>query len=134
MSIAVIVDTFPRWSERFIARELNELVRCGLKLHVYCLRAGPEECAADPDFAALMPLRVVLPFCFLPSRGSELGNDAAARTRIEKAADAIGSGGHRQIACANTLVRLMRENQTRVVYAHFASVCRPRWVGSRPQP
>jgi len=132
MSIAVIVDTFPRWSERFIARELNELLRRGLNLRLYCLRAGAEECAADPDFAPLMPFRVVLPFCFLPSRGSELGGDAAAQMRIEKAAEAIGSSGYRQIACANTLVRLMRENHTaRRLRAFRESSFHTRMAGSR---
>ncbi len=50
------------------------------------------------------------------------GIDAAARQRIAIATEAIGPGGGRQIACANTLVRLLRDDGIRAVYAHFASL------------
>src|SRR5260221_10254208 len=84
MSAAVIVDTFPRWSERFIARELNELKRRGVAFTIYCLKAGDAECEHDPEFADLIAQRVVLPACFLPSFARNLGQDATAKERLKR--------------------------------------------------
>ena len=122
MSIAVIVDTFPRWSERFIARELNELKRRGAALSIYCLKAGDAACNSDPEFSDLIQHRVVLPACFIPSAARELGVDAASMRRRALAEAELGLTAFRQIGCANSLVKLLREQQPSAVYAHFASL------------
>src|SRR5205809_6732355 len=96
MSVAVIVDTFPRWSERFIARELNELRRRGVDFFIYCLKAGDEACAADPEFSDLIARRVVLPECFIQSAARELGLDAAAIARRKRVDGEMGHTAFRQ--------------------------------------
>lgn len=122
MSIAVIVDTFPRWSERFIARELNELKRRGAKMTIYCLRAGDTDCDIDPEFSELLKDRVVLPACFIPSAARDLGMDEAALRRRALVEAELGVLAFRQIGCANSLVKLLRDQKPDVVYAHFASL------------
>lgn len=122
MSVAIIVDTFPRWSERFIARELNELQRRGLEFTIYCLRAGDVDCEADPEFSGLIHRRVVLPSCFLPSFARELGMDAAAKERMRLVEQELGITAFRQIGCADSLTKLIREHRHEIVYAHFASL------------
>ena len=66
MNLAVIVDTFPRWSERFIARELNELVRRGIAVTVFCLKAGRVPAADDVEWAGWLARRKVIPRYVLP--------------------------------------------------------------------
>ncbi|HLX63773.1 MAG TPA: glycosyltransferase family 4 protein [Planctomycetota bacterium] len=122
MSVAIIVDTFPRWSERFIARELNELARRGVAFSIYCLKAGDASCESDAEFSGLIERRVVLPACFVPSAARELGMDAAARARKKRVEKELGLTAFRQIGCANSLVKLIREHGHSIVYAHFASL------------
>lgn len=122
MSIAVVVDTFPRWSERFIARELNELKRRGVQFSIYCLKAGDAAGESDPEFADLIQHRVVLPACFVPSAARELGMDAAGRARVKLVEKELGLGAFRKIGCANSLAKLIREHGHKKVYAHFASL------------
>ena len=122
MSVAIVVDTFPRWSERFIARELNELLRRGVAFKIYCLRAGDVDCERDPEFADLVPLRIVLPSCFLPSFARNMGLDAAAKERMGLVESELGVTAFRQIGCADTLTKLIREHGHEIVYAHFASL------------
>ena len=122
MSVAIIVDTFPRWSERFIARELNELQRRGLDFTIYCLKAGDSDCERDPEFEDLIARRVVLPSCFLPSFARELGMDEAAKERMRLVEKELGITAFRQIGCADSLTKLIRERRHQIVYAHFASL------------
>ena len=122
MSVAIIVDTFPRWSERFIARELNELQRRGLDFTIYCLKAGDSDCENDPEFAGLISRRVVLPSCFLPSFARELGMDDAAKERMRLVEKELGLTAFRQIGCADSLTKIIREHGHKIVYAHFASL------------
>ncbi len=122
MSVAIIVDTFPRWSERFIARELNELQRRGLDFTIFCLKAGDSDCERDLEFAGLIARRVVLPSFFLPSFVRELGMDDAAKERMKLVEKELGLTAFRQIGCANSLTKLIREHRHKIVYAHFASL------------
>ena len=122
MSVAIIVDTFPRWSERFIARELNELLRRGIDFKIYCLRAGDADCERDPEFADLVSLRVVLPSCFLPSFARNMGLDDAAKERMRLVESELGVTAFRQIGCAHSLTKIIREQRHTIVYAHFASL------------
>ncbi len=122
MSVAIIVDTFPRWSERFIARELNEILRRGIEFKIYCLRAGDSDCDADPEFKNLLPHRIVLPSCFLPTFVRNVGADAAAKERLKLVEDALGATAFRQIGCADSLTKIIREHGHKIVYAHFASL------------
>lgn len=118
----MIVDTFPRWSERFIARELNELKRRGASLAIYCLKAGDCACDGDPEFADLMQHRIVLPACFIPSAARDLGVDEASLLRRALAEAELGLTAFRQIGCANSLVKLLRGQKPSAVYAHFANL------------
>ncbi len=122
MSAAIIVDTFPRWSERFIARELNELKRRGLEFTIYCLKAGDADCERDPEFSDLISRRVVLPSCFLPSFARNLGADDAAKERLRRVEAELGVTAFRQIGCADSLAKLIRDQGHSIVYAHFASL------------
>ncbi|MFH0939511.1 MAG: glycosyltransferase family 4 protein [Planctomycetota bacterium] len=64
MKLAIVVDTFPCWSERFIAREVAELRRRGVDLTVFCLNAGHLTNENDHDWTDLLKNRIVLPSRF----------------------------------------------------------------------
>lgn len=121
MRLAVVVDTFPRWSERFIARELAELARRGVDFSIFCLKAGTLPDAQDADFAGLDARRVVLPSCFMPKALAFKGDDALERRR-RLARKELGLRGYAKIQCAAALATLLREGQFTQVYAHFASL------------
>ena len=113
--LAIVVDTFPRWSERFIARELSELRRRGVELSVFCLKAGTAPVENDREWAGLIERRVVLPACLLPSMpGRREG-------RYELARKALGPF-FRRLGCATKLAELLRAGRFEHVHAHFASL------------
>ena len=62
--LAVVVDTFPKWSERFIARELQELLRRGVDLTVFHFKPGTLPFANDPEWNGLLSRGRVLPLSF----------------------------------------------------------------------
>jgi len=125
--LAVIVDTFPRWSERFIARELQELRRRGVEFTVFCLKAGPPPCAGDTDWEGLLERRVVLPARLIPTRVRTDGLAPAARERWDEARRHFGVGGYRQLGRALGLCSALHDGGFRHVHAHFANL--PSTVG-----
>jgi glycosyltransferase involved in cell wall biosynthesis len=124
--LAVVVDTFPRWSERFIARELSELRRRGVNLTVFCLKAGDDPPFGDPEWNGLLERRVVLPSCILP-RGFVLDGDADMRRRQEAAREALGATFYSKFGCALKFAELLREGKFQHVHAHFANL--PSTIG-----
>ena len=105
--LAVVVDTFPRWSERFIARELAELQRRGVDFSVFCLKAGAAPSPGETEWDGLLERRVVLPSCVV---SLPLGITLSPSTK-----------------CANSLAQLLQEGRYEHVHAHFAST--PSTVG-----
>jgi colanic acid/amylovoran biosynthesis glycosyltransferase len=105
--LAVVVDTFPRWSERFIARELAELQRCGVDFSVFCLKAGTLPSESDTDWDGLIERRVVLPSCIASLGGLEV---LAASQK-----------------CASKLAGLLKDQKFQHLHAHFASL--PTTIG-----
>jgi len=126
MKLAVVVDTFPRWSERFIARELSELARRGVDFSIFCLKAGLLPDAADADFAGLESRRVVLPSCIMPKALATKANAALERRR-KLAQSELGLRGYAKVQCAAVLATLLRDGKFSHVYAHFASL--PSTIG-----
>ena len=125
--LAVVVDTFPRWSERFIARELQELRRRGVDLSVFCLKAGTEPALDDPDWVGLLERRVVLPACLTPRALAGRGSSPALKQRVEEARCALELSYFSRIKCAGSLAQLLREGGYGHVHAHFANL--PSTVG-----
>ncbi|HYG77390.1 MAG TPA: glycosyltransferase family 4 protein [Planctomycetota bacterium] len=124
MKLAVIVDTFPRWSERFIARECGELVRRGVDLRIFCLRAGtlPDGGENDADFAGLLERRIELPRCIMPRALNGDGEDAELRRRRDLAKKELGLTAYAKVQCAKTLADLLAEGKFTQVHAHFANL------------
>jgi glycosyltransferase involved in cell wall biosynthesis len=125
--LAVIVDTFPRWSERFIARELRELARRGVDFSVFCLKAGDLPDAEDADWHGLIERRVVLPSCLVPSAYIERNRDPDAARRLKAARAELGLSMFSRVSCAEKLTTLLREDKFQHVHAHFANL--PSTIG-----
>jgi len=124
--LAVLVDTFPRWSERFIARELAELRRRGVDLTVFCLKEGTLP-APDSDWAGLLECRRVLPAWHNPRvifnalmGVTELG-DAPRRRRFS---DALSAGPINLIRLcpAHLLEKILIRENFEHVHGHFANL------------
>jgi colanic acid/amylovoran biosynthesis glycosyltransferase len=127
MKLAVVVDTFPRWSERFIARELQELARRGVDFSVFCLKAGALPDSDDADFAGLEARRVVLPSCIMPKTLAATKNTDNLERRRKLAQKELGLRGYAKVQCASVLAKLLRDGKFSHVYAHFASL--PSTIG-----
>jgi len=127
MKLAVVVDTFPRWSERFIARECRELVRRGVELSIFCLRSGDELPADEHEWDGLIERRIVLPRCLLPSIRSEKHLPEAVRERRTLVRESLGATAYAKVRCAESLTDLLRAHGITHVHAHFASL--PSTIG-----
>lgn len=127
MKLAVVVDTFPRWSERFIARECRELLRRGVDLSIFCLRAGDELPRDEHEWDGLIERRIVLPRCLMPSLRSESHLPAAVRARRELVRETLGATAYAKVRCAESLTELLRTHGVTHVHAHFASL--PSTIG-----
>jgi colanic acid/amylovoran biosynthesis glycosyltransferase len=112
--LAVIVDTFPRWSERFIARELSELRRRGVDFSVFCLKAGTEPAESDSEWSGLLDRRIVLPSCLLPPMRRYGARYDVARKEL--------GAFYRRLGCAPKFAELLRAGGYEHVHAHFASL------------
>ncbi|MGD0094640.1 MAG: glycosyltransferase, partial [Planctomycetota bacterium] len=117
--LAVIVDTFPRWSERFIARELGELQRRGVDLTVFCLKAG-EPPPGDEDWRGLIERRVVLPSGLL--RREPKGATPMMRERWAEARRGLGLRGYKTLGRAVALRDRLIAGRFGHVHAHFANL------------
>ncbi|MCY3024117.1 MAG: glycosyltransferase, partial [Planctomycetota bacterium] len=117
--LAVVVDTFPRWSERFIARELQELLRRGVDFTVFCVKAG-DPLRDDDDWRGLLERRVVLPAALIPKSTKALAPDV--RERWEQARESLGLSGYRQLGRAFALRDRLRAGGFGHAHAHFANL------------
>jgi len=117
--LAVIVDTFPRWSERFIARELKELLRRGADFSVFCLKAG-EPLPDDRDWDGLLGRRVVLPSGLLAERAR--ASTPTVQQRWKEARRLLGLRGYKTLARAASLRDRLLEGGFDHVHAHFANL------------
>ena len=124
--LAVVVDTFPLWSERFIARELNELLRRGVDFTIFCLNAGVQR-GPDPEWDALTGSVCVLPrlvsaktvaatLCALPALHRK-----ETRRRLQVVARALGPSSIVRCARGHALGAQLRAGAFTAVHAHFAN-------------
>ena len=120
MRLAVVTDTFPRWSERFIARELSELKRRGVDFTVFCLNAGRIDVGQDADWAGLLERRVVLPSCLLARFPKSAGSEV--QRRLAAARHELGLRHAARLRCARSLAELFARESIAHVHAHFASL------------
>ncbi|HYF48645.1 MAG TPA: glycosyltransferase [Planctomycetota bacterium] len=118
--LAVIVDTFPRWSERFIARELCELLRRGIDLTVFALKAGELLDKNDPDWLGLSERTVVLPYCITPRLA--LGRKSKLAARLDAVRAALDASTFSRLNCLPSLVKLLQQGRFTHVHAHFAGL------------
>jgi glycosyltransferase involved in cell wall biosynthesis len=119
MKLAVIVDTFPRWSERFIARETDELIRHGVDATIFCLKAGRLEAGDEQEWAGLLARRRILPRLFLPSLTQK--NDFFLQ-RLKTAKKALGSRYLSNALRAQALIEQLKTGGFQHVHAHFANL------------
>jgi glycosyltransferase involved in cell wall biosynthesis len=61
LKVAAVLGEFPKLSERFIARELAELTRQGMDLHVFSLEKGDPELLEEEPFASCARRHSYLP-------------------------------------------------------------------------
>jgi glycosyltransferase involved in cell wall biosynthesis len=144
--VAIVVDTFPRWSERFIARELSELLRNGVDFNVFCLRAGSDPPPGDIEWDGLIERRVVLPTFSIEQSVRAAYPELARRAREVRAAireikpsspaelkeivKTVFKGEPLPIlkhGCVQKLIELLREGKFQHVHAHFANL--PSTIG-----
>jgi glycosyltransferase involved in cell wall biosynthesis len=122
LRLAVVVDTFPRWSERFLARELNELRRRGIELTVFALRQGARAFVSDPEFEPLRERVRVLPGGLpaavrrLPGLRRDAQDPAWQALR-----GALGWPGLLRATRARLLAEELRAGGFTHVHAHFAN-------------
>ena len=121
MKLAIVVDTFPRWSERFIAREVAELRRRGVDLTVFCLNAGRLAAENDPDWTGLLEERVVLPSCLAPRSLRMHSADPEMQGRLDAVKAELGLPFLFKISCVAALRDLLRDSFQHV-HAHFANL------------
>jgi glycosyltransferase involved in cell wall biosynthesis len=120
--LAVVVDTFPRWSERFIARECRELLRRGADLTLFALRRGALPFGADPEFEPLLPRLRVLPTSLSAAMTGLTGLLRKRRTEALIAVrEELGLAGVARTARAMQLAAWLREGQFTHIHAHFAN-------------
>ncbi|MCZ7648041.1 MAG: glycosyltransferase [Planctomycetota bacterium] len=136
--LAVVVDTFPRWSERFVARELRELRRRGVELTVFALKKGALPPGEDPEWAGLPELlRVLPPVPSAPTLAAALKamptlRTKAARERLALVQREMGSRGVLSCARAHVLQKWLVQGRFTHVHAHFASLPSTiAWIAAR---
>jgi glycosyltransferase involved in cell wall biosynthesis len=127
MKLAVVVDTFPRWSERFLARECQALRHHGADLSIFCLRAGDELPAGEHEWDGLIQRRIVLPRCLVPSLRSEKHLPKDVRERRDLVRKTVGATAYAKVRCAESFIDLLRADRYTHVHAHFANL--PSTIG-----
>jgi glycosyltransferase involved in cell wall biosynthesis len=123
--LAVVVDTFPRWSERFIARELTELLRRGVDLTVFCFKELEGNAAGDEDWHGLIERRVLLPRGLIPSFLTQRWVvDVAHIRRAAALADHVREDGfghiHAHFASLPSTVAMLASEETGVPFSFSA--------------
>jgi glycosyltransferase involved in cell wall biosynthesis len=126
MRLAVMVDCFPCWSERFVAREVAELVRQGVETTVFALRSSPLPADDDEESADLPARRQLLPRATAPgtSWGALMllcGRPVGA-ARLAEVVGGLGAAGVLRAARWRALARLLKDGGYTHVHAHFANL------------
>jgi len=128
MRLAVVVDTFPRWSERFIARELGELHRLGIPFTIFPLRLGEALPGADAEFdqlaehvRALPKIRSLKNIANAFSAVPRL-REAVARQRLRAVMKNLSPAGVLRCSRAHVLSEWLKKDGYTHVYAHFANL------------
>ena len=128
MRLAVVVDTFPRWSERFIARELSELARRGVDFTVFCLKSGELPDSGDADWAGLLERRVILQdklsarsLAAALIKMPKLRASLYARVPPE-IADELNLVDVLRLSSASVLEQHLKDGHYRHVHAHFGGL------------
>lgn len=118
-NVAVIVGSFPQWSERFIAREIGELVRRGVQVTIFALRRGTLPFEADAEFD---PLRLRLQFLprTLTAAVLHLGRPPKGEQRNAVHRE-LGLPGLARSMKSRSLVRALRQGGFTHIHAHFAN-------------
>jgi colanic acid/amylovoran biosynthesis glycosyltransferase len=118
-NVAVIVGAFPQWSERFIAREISELLRRGIQATIFALRRGALPFGDDTE---LDPLRSRLQFLprTLTAAVLHLGRppSGAQGTAVHRE---LGLPGLARSMKSRSLVRALRQGGFTHIHAHFAN-------------
>jgi len=117
--VAIIVGTFPQWSERFIVREVTELLRRGIDFQLFALRRGALPFGSDPEFEPLLTRFQMLPRTLtatVMNIGRPPRGDAGARVKQE-----MGLGGVARSMKSRALVRNLRQGNFTHIHAHFAN-------------
>ena len=133
-----MVDTFPRWSERFIARELSELLRRGVDFDIFCLKAGRLPTAQDSDWDGLIARRIVLPsICSARTMASALADMPNLRAKLYKKVPVeisreLGLVDLLKLARAHALEEALIRGGYDHVHAHFAGLTSSvAWLASK---
>jgi glycosyltransferase involved in cell wall biosynthesis len=118
-NIAVIVGSFPQWSERFIARETAELLRRGVRVTIFALRRGTLPFGADAEFDPLRAHAQFLPRT-LTAAVLNLGRPPSGEqgTAVHRE---LGLPGLARSMKSRSLVRALRQGGFTHIHAHFAN-------------
>jgi len=133
MRIAVVLETFPKRSERFIARELAALAGSGLDLRIFALARGDGAALAEEPFRRLADLVSWLPHVLSPRAVAEQSRMAVGRPGrlLRLVPDAVSSalGDPLRLAAllprlawAPALARAAEKAGAGLLWAHFASL------------
>ncbi len=84
--LAVVVDTFPKWSERFIARELQELKRRGVDFTVFHFKQGTLPFGDDSEWEGLLNRSRLLPLSYgtIPIINRDVNSTTKAAGELER--------------------------------------------------
>ena len=118
-NVAVIVGSFPQWSERFIVRETAELLRRGIPVTIFALRRGTLPFRGDPEIDPLRPHVQMLPRT-LTAAVFNLGNFPLGEQRSAVHRE-LGLGGLARSMKSRSLVRHLRQGGFTHLHAHFAN-------------
>lgn len=133
LKLAVVVDTFPRWSERFVARELSELKRRKVDFDVFCLASGrlpgaETASGCETEWQGLLERRIVLPATFSAKamaaalgRLPKLKASLYAKVRPD-ISDELGLMDLLRLARARALEAALIKGKYGHVHAHFAGL------------
>ena len=144
MSIAVVIETFPKRSERFLIREMLELVRQGLDLRVIALVRGEPAALAESPYRELAPRVEWLPHVLSARSLADKAQVAAGRPgrllKLVPQAVAAGLSDPRRLAgilprlglLSPSLAHAAERAGAGLLWAHFASLPGAlAWMASR---
>jgi len=130
MRIAYVLGTFPKLSETFILREIQELERQGVEIELLSLEKPIEE--LSPELAALKARTVYAPAAFELLTGSAHVRQYRQRLESNPGRSSKGFLGNlkteRWIQVAAHFAEQLAKQEVKRIHAHFAGV--PALVGA----